>query len=84
MLFKSFIVSLISYCLPVIFTCLYASDKKSLRKIFNDATKLGIDHPDIDTLIADRTKTVALHYTHDEDHFINDFLSNALLGAIVL
>ena len=80
MLFKSFIVSLISYCLPVIFTCLYASDKKSLRKIFNDATKLGIDHPDIDTLIADRTKTLALRYIHDDDHFINDFLSQCPSG----
>ena len=41
MLSKSFIISLISYCLPVIFTCLYASDMKSMRQIFNDATKLG-------------------------------------------
>ena len=80
MLFKSFIVSLISYCLPVFFTCLYASDKKSLRKIFNDAIKLGIDHPAIDTLIADRTKTLALRYIHDGDHFINDFLSQCPSG----
>ena len=46
-LFRSFIAALISYCLPVLFTALDASDKKSLRKIFNDATKLGIDHPEI-------------------------------------
>ena len=80
MLFKSFIVSLICYCLPTIFTCLYASDKKSLRKLFKDATKLGIEHPDIDTLIADQTKTLALRYIHDDDHFINDFLSKCPSG----
>ena len=80
MLFKSFIVSLICYCLPTIFTCLYASDKKSLRKLFKDAAKLGIEHPDIDTLIADQTKTLALRYIHDDDHFINDFLSKCPSG----
>ena len=80
MLFKSFIVSLISYCLPTFFTCLYATDKKSLRKLFNDAAKLGIEHPDIDTLMADRTKTLALRYIHDDDHFINDFLSKCPSG----
>ena len=31
--FKSFIMSLISYYLPIIFTCIYASDKKAIRKI---------------------------------------------------
>ena len=52
----------------------------SLRKTFNDATKLGIDHPDVDTLIADRTKTLALCNIHDDDHFINDFLSKCPSG----
>ena len=28
MLFKSFIVSLVCYCLPNIFTCLYSTDKR--------------------------------------------------------
>ena len=48
-----------------------------------NATKLGIDHQDIDILIADRTKTLGLHatrYIHDEDHFINDFLSQCPSG----
>ena len=70
MLSKSFIVSLISNCLPTFFPCLYASDKKSLRKLFNDASKMGID---IDTLMADRTKTLALRYIYD-DRFMNEFL----------
>ena len=53
-------------------------------RFFNDATKLGIDHPDIDTLIADRTKTLALRYIHDDDHFINDFLSQCPYGRYLL
>ena len=72
MLFKSFIVSLITYCLPIIFTSIHASDKKSLRKIFKDAAKLGIEHPDIDALVANQIKTLGLRYIHDEEHFIND------------
>ena len=78
--FREFIVSQISYCLPTFCTCLYATDKKSLRKLFNDAAKLGIEHPDIDTLMADRAKTLALRYMHDDDHFINDFVSKCPSG----
>ena len=50
MLFKSFIVSLISYCLPILYTSIHASDKKCIRKVFKDAIKLGIEHPGIDHL----------------------------------
>ena len=38
MLFKSFIVSLIMYCLPVLFPAIYQQDKKDMRKIFEDAS----------------------------------------------
>ena len=37
--------------------------------------RVCVRYPAIDTLIADRTKTLALCYIHDDDHFINDFLS---------
>ena len=74
MLFKSFIVSLLSYCLPILYTSINASDIKFIRKFFKDAIKLGIEHPDIDALIMEQTKTLAMRYIHDEDHFINDFL----------
>ena len=82
MLTKSFIVSLICYCLPTIFTCLYSTDKKSLPKLFKDEAKQGIEHPDLDTLIADHTKTLALRYIRDDNHFINDFLSKCPSGRI--
>ena len=80
MLFKSFIVSRISYCLPIIFKSLYAADKQRLCKIFKDAIKLGIEHPDIYTMMDNQTRTLALRYIHDEDHFINDLLSKCPSG----
>ena len=68
MLFKSFIMSLISYCLPIIFTCIYASDIKAIRKIFKDCFKLGIEYLDIDSHIRKLTKTLAIKYIKDDDH----------------
>ena len=61
---KSFIMSLISYCLPIIFTCIYASDKKAIRKIFKDYFKLGIEYHDIDSHVQKLTKTLAIKYIH--------------------
>lgn len=51
MLFKSFIVSQITYCLPILFTLIYASDEKRIHTFFDDAIKLVIDDPDIDALM---------------------------------
>ena len=80
MLFKSFIMSLISYCLPFIFTCIYASDKKAIRKIFWDCFKLVIEYHGIDLHIQKLTKTFAIKYIEDDDHFINEFLSQCPSG----
>ena len=38
MLFKSFIVSTLTYCLPILFTSIYSRDKKALRKFLSRAT----------------------------------------------
>ena len=52
MLFKSFIVSLIMYCLPVLYPAIYQRDKKDMRKIFKDASSLGLQlNYDLDTLV---------------------------------
>jgi len=80
MLFKSFIMSRIAYCLPIIFTCIYASDKKAIRKIFKDGSKLGIEYLNIDLLIQKLTKELAIKYIIDYDHFINNFLSQCPSG----
>ena len=72
MLFKSFIMSLISYYF--IFTCIYASDKKAIRKIFKDCFNLGIEYHDI-------TETLAIKYIEDDDHFVNEFFSQCPSGS---
>ena len=81
MLFKSFIISLLTYCLPILYTSLYAKDKKQLRHFFKEALKLGIkDLGDIDNLIDNRTKTLLLQYIHDDNHFLNNFLEKCPSG----
>jgi len=80
MLLKSFIMSCITYCLPSIFTYIYATDKKSIRKILKDCSKLGIAHLNIDLHIQKLTKELAIKYIVDNDHFINNFLSQCPSG----
>jgi len=80
MLFKSFIMSRIAYCLPIIFTCIYASDKKAIRKIFKDCSKLGIEYLNIDSHIEELTKELAIKYIVNNDHLINNFLSQCPSG----
>jgi len=81
MLFKSFIMSRIAYCLSIIFTCIYASDEKAIQKIFKDCSKLGIEHLNIDLHIQKLTKEPAIKYILvDNDHFINNFLSQCPSG----
>jgi len=65
--------------LPIIFTCIYASDKKAIGKIFKDCSKLGIEHLNID-YIRKLTKELAIKYIVDNDHFINNFLSQCPSG----
>ena len=75
MLFKSFIISILTYCLPVLYTCIYAKDKKRLRKFFSLGDKLGIQNiGDLDSLMDKRSMNLIMNYIHDDEHFINDFL----------
>ena len=75
MLFKSFIISILTYCLPILYTSIYAKDKKRLRKFFKDANNLSIhDISDLDSIIDKRTKNLIMNYIHDDEHFINDYL----------
>ena len=41
---------------------------------------VGIEHHDIDTVVASQIKTLGLRYIHDEEHFINDFLTKCPSG----
>ena len=52
MLFKSFIISILTYCLPILYTSIYAKDKKRMRKFFKEANNLSIhDISDLDSII---------------------------------
>ena len=49
---------LLTYCLPILYTNLFAKDKKSLRYFFKEAQKLNIeDAGDIDNIVDKRSKT---------------------------
>ena len=63
------IMSLISYCIPIIFTCIYASDEKATRTIIKDCFKLGIEYHDIDSHVQKLTKTLAIKYIEDDGPF---------------
>jgi len=80
MLFKSFIMSCIAYCLPIVFICIYASDKKAIRKSFKDCSKLGIEHLNTNLHIQKLTKELVIKYIVDNDHFIYNFLSQCPSG----
>ena len=75
MLFKSFIMSILTYCLPILYTSIYSRDKKDLRKFFKQGDKLGLENiGDLDSIMAQRTKTLCLQLIHDDNHFMNNFL----------
>ena len=69
MLFRSFIVSILTYCLPILFTSIYSQDKKALREFFKQGHRLGLDIEDLDSVISKRTKNLALQIIHDDEHF---------------
>ena len=58
MLNKSFIISIPKYCLPILYSCIYAKDQKRLRKFFNDdENSLSIqDISDLHGIIDKQTK----------------------------
>ena len=83
MIFKSFVISLLMHCLPILYTSIYARDKKSLRKVFHDASNLGLDGVgDLDTIVKQRTKSIILRSFQDDDHFIHDFIERCPSGRL--
>ena len=81
MLFKSFIISILTYCIPILYPCVYAKEKRPMRKFFKEADRHELPGiSDLDTIIDKRTKTLIMSYIHDEEHFINDFLEQLPSG----
>ena len=42
MMFKSFVLSVLMFCMPVLFPTLYVKDKDKLRNIISSAQRLGL------------------------------------------
>ena len=64
-------------------TSIYARDKKSLRKVFHDASNLGLnDVGDLDTIVKQQTKSIILRSFQDNDHFIHDFIERCPSGRL--
>ena len=76
----SFIVSILTYCLPIQFTSIYSRDKKALRKFFKQGDRLGLDIGDLDSVISKRTRNLSLQIIHDDEHILNSFLEKLLSG----
>ena len=81
MMFKSFVLSVLMFCMPVLFPSLYVKDKDKLRSIISSAQRLGLDSiADFDTLISKHMKSTALKLFHDDDHFINPIIEGCRSG----
>ena len=80
-LFKSFIISILTYCIPTLYPCVYAKEKRPMRTFFKVADRQELSGiSDLDTIIDKRTKTLIMSYIHNEEHFINDFLEQLPSG----
>ena len=70
MLFKSFVASLLMYCLPVLLHEHICQRHKIVKKVFHGARSLGIDVGDLDTIARQTTKSIMMCCSADENHFI--------------
>ena len=81
MLFKSFIISILTYCIPILYPYVYAKDKRPMRKLFKEADRHELPGiSDLDSIIERRTQTLIMSYIHDDEHFIHDFLEQLPSG----
>ena len=64
MLFKSFIISIPTYCLPISYTLIHAKDQKRLGKFFNDdVNSLSIRViSDVNGIIDKQTKHLVMNW----------------------
>ena len=82
MFFKSFIIALLTYCLPILYTHVhvFAWNKIYLKNFFSGAGKLDLDVGNSDNFIQQCTKSLATTYIHEDEHFVNAFLDKCPLG----
>ena len=68
MMNKSFVLSVLMFCMPVLFPSLFVNVISSTQRLDLDSIA------DFDTLISKRVKPTALKLYHDDDHFINSII----------
>ena len=81
-LFKSFIESLIFYCMPIMFPSLLSDDKPQFRRLYSVVQKWGICADDFDTVVEERVKRLSLQYHNNGDHFIHTFINRLPSGRL--
>ena len=80
-LFRSFILSVIFYCLPVFFNHVSSQNKANVNKLFKIARKLGIAI-DFTTEYDKAFKTYVLKSFLNDENFIHNFLEQMPSGRI--
>ena len=83
MMFERFIVSLIMYCLQVLYPAMYQRDKKDILNIFKDATQLGLELGyDLDPIVNNHTKSRIMQIYMDDEHFMQELLKHCPSGRL--
>ena len=63
--------------------CMYQCDKKDIRKIFKDATSLGLELGyDLDSIVNNQTKSRIMQIYMDDEHFMQEFLERCPSGRL--
>ena len=77
-LFRSFVESILVYCITVLYSHLYSNDKKLSKAQFYDA-KLDCDMANRGLEVG---RTYSLCIFHDDNHFIHNVLEKMPSGRI--
>ena len=82
-LFRSFIESILVYCITILYSNLYTNDKKAVKSFFKRAQFYGAKLDcDVANRVLELGHTYSLRIFHDDDHFIHNVLEKMLSGRI--
>ena len=82
-LFRSFIESILFYCITIFYSHIYSNDKKAIKSFFKEAKFYGAELDcDIDARISELGRTYSLRIFHDDNHFIHNLLERMPSGRL--
>ena len=81
-IFSAFVESCFFYCLVVIFCNLYERDKKSVRKVYKAAYKIGLPNAGLDPILNDRLHSYIRSIQADSDHPFHDYIHKLKSGRL--